>query len=318
MQFEDRQFCEVAMESFEEQYAEFLRLRPSFERQARFLIDAMPAEPIAAALYYQPLAPQYNWTPAIWSAFLQNARKLSKVRRIRGGPYAVHPTRMALMATHLLGRHGPKIHSQLDRCTEMTTILCLVHDYLEEGGGISQSSFDLFKNELPQQPLAWYGAVALSEPPLDYKSIDPHHPFVVRDAAYLLQLAMILRSLPDTYARSSLANASLLDKLDNLHDFDYITRIRDEERRNQKLARKIAYYSAALSDAKTAASPHISGLMQHAISARTKSFGLSEDSISRANSRLDEIRKRYAQTIIPAIEEIQASLHLNELAREFV
>jgi hypothetical protein len=318
MQFEDRRLCEVDMESSEEQYAEFLRLRPSFEREALFLIDAMPPEPIAAAIYYQSLAPQYNWTPAIWSAFLQNARKLSKVRRIRGGPYAVHPTRMALMATHLLGRQKSKIHSLLDECTEMTTILCLVHDYLEEGGGISRSSFDLFKNELPQQPLAWYGAVALSEPPLDYASIDPNHPFVVRDAAYLLQLAMILRSLPDTSARRSLANASLLDKLDNLHDFDYITRIHDEERRNQKLARKIAYYSAALSLARTTASPHISGLMQYAISTRTKSFGLSENQISRAKFQLEEVRKRYAQTIIPAIEETQASLHLSELAREFV
>jgi hypothetical protein len=261
------------------------------------------------------LCSKYSWTPLVWQAFLQNTRKLRHVKRISGGPYSVHPTRMALTASEILTMQSPQ--GNVSPSFEKTLILALTHDYLEEGDGISPLSVQRIRDELPGQPWAWYGAVVLTEPQLNYNSMDRRNEFRIKDAAYITQMDFVLKNEPNSTLAQALANASLLDKLDNLHDLSYITSKHVGEKRDLKLARKFAFFSRVLEAMESYADSALVELLRSALLVRLEDLGVDAVHLDEALAQIDHCKSEYSQIIINGIRETHKELSLQETRASF-
>lgn len=159
--------------------------------------------------------PKLPFTDLEWQAYALNTAKLVGVKRLRGGPYASHPTRMAYFMAELL--------PETDADRSDSIIYCLFHDYLEEGDGRNRPALMAFGKAFGSRIDAVRAAVLLSEPQIDYEeiiapsttTIKPKHLEIV---AYVLQIE---NALSDGRGRA-LVNTSIMDKIDNLHDLAYI------------------------------------------------------------------------------------------------
>lgn len=182
------------------------------------------------------LREKYSFLPfsdRVWDMYFLNTFSLAHVKRKDGRPYATHPTRMALLAYLYLDSQS----------AEEIAVPALLHDYLEETDGISKASVQKMKGMLEAEPLAVKSAILLSEPMIDYEQLGPHplHPYLKR-VSYVLQARNAFRKLPIR----ELANVSLIDKIDNLHDLGYLDQNHTAERRNEKLSQRVAFFILVL------------------------------------------------------------------------
>lgn len=235
-------------------------------------------------------------SPRIWRAFLANVRKLRGVKRIDGQPYATHPTRMALT----IGVALP----ETDPMRESSIVYALLHDYLEEGDGVACQGIALMQREIPGE---WGGVLAgviLSEPMIPYETMIPRFG---REIAYVAQLQAVLPRL--VYA-TSFANASLVDKLDNLHDLDYITRkkLSSTERMRLRLAAKLAYFKLVADTAGLYASPILHVLLEDAIKARATLFELTKADIEGPLQEMRKLLEMFRNDLMVQIRMFHRSL----------
>lgn len=189
----------------------------------------------------------------LWEALVQNTFKLQGVKRIMGAPYATHPTQMAVMALKIIG---------INPIGEKTALCCLFHDYLEEGDGRCELGVKRFFAEYHGPELGVLSAVMLSEPEITYAVLEGERKDL-EDVAYVAQLLQAKRH----NAFSILVNASLLDKLDNLHDLDYITQNSRHEPivRRYKLVKKLACFGFVLQQVGAYADPNVAALLEEGL-----------------------------------------------------
>lgn len=188
----------------------------------------------------------------LWGAYCQNTYKLLGVRRITGTPYATHPTRMAIMTLAVL---------KASPAREKSALFTIFHDYLEEGDGRTAEGVANFYREYPGQPEAVFCAVVLSEPEIDYEVFSERRK-TMQNVAYVAQLRVWLPRLDESYA-----NASLADKLDNIHDLTYITQNPryTPEKKMGRLIEKFGYFLFVLTAIGSLADPLLQQLLEEAI-----------------------------------------------------
>lgn len=219
------------------------------------------------------------FSPRVWAVYFANTLRLAGVKRIDRRPYATHPTRMALSCYWLA---SPTV-------AEDVAVAALLHDYLEESGGITAGSFAQLRRLLPSEPLATLAAVVLSEPEIPYERLGRASELsIIRRVAYVVQALDVLQG----GAPESLANAALVDKLDNLHDLGYLDREQDAERRIKKLAQRVAFFSLVLEQLGAFSAAVFRETLRVAIEARTRALGLSQ----AKDRELAILRDRFASS----------------------
>lgn len=219
----------------------------------------------------------FRFSDRVWDAYVGNAAKLKGVKRIDRKPYATHPTRMALTCQWVLPRSG-------DRADD-AAVIALLHDYLEEGDGMTPGGVEAMRRRFPREPDAVVAAVLLSEPVIPYEELGPAHELGFwRRAAYLRQaLDALAAGCPGTFA-----DAALADKLDNMHDLSYIERNPklSGERRHAKLADRLGYFALVEELLRPHATEALAALVREAVTARTRELGGPPASVAQANERL--------------------------------
>jgi hypothetical protein len=229
---------------------------------------------------------KFDWlpfSPRVWQVYFANTLALAGVKRIDKRPYATHPTRMALSCYWLAPRD----------LAEDSAVPALLHDYLEESGGISAASIAALKNILPHESLAVPAAVYLSEPDIAYNTLgSEEEESKLKRVAYLIQASDALKKgYPP-----ALVNASIVDKLDNLHDLGYLNNVSDLEKRLRKIAQRIAFFQQTLEHIGPFASASFQTMLKTAIVARTQEFGV-EKLLQEELSSLTEHTDRSKETI---------------------
>lgn len=219
----------------------------------------------------------------VWEVFFVNTGTLAGVKRIDKRPYATHPTRMAL-SCYWLANH---------QLAEDSAVPALLHDYLEESGGISRASIAALNARLPSEPLAIPAAVLLSEPDISYEILgSSDEESKLKRVAYAIQARDALqKGFPVAFA-----NASIVDKLDNLHDLGYLDKESVPEKRSRKIAQRIAFFQLTLQLIGPQASPKFQRMLADAIKFRTQEFNL-ETLLCEELDALKNIQKRCETTI---------------------
>jgi hypothetical protein len=179
----------------------------------------------------------------------------------------------------------------------------LLHDYLEESGGISLESIALLRKRLPNEPLAVPAAVFLSEPLIAYEKLgSPDDRSKLKRVAYIIQARDALRrGFPQ-----ALANASVVDKLDNLHDLGYLDKETSPLKKSLKTAQRIAFFKLTLLEIGPHASPKFSSVLADAIIARAREFKIE----TLVSAELESLVSMMEQTE-SAIEDMIVHYHKN-------
>ena len=269
-------------------YQEWLKKRNSAEQTIESLVvlteSLVPSSHTNTSSDTAAIIQQFKELPfsrRVWQVFFVNTFTLAGVKRIDKRPYATHPTRMALSCYWL----APK------DLAEDSAVPALLHDYLEESGGISKVSVAALKKLLPNEPLAVPAAVFLSEPDIPYERLGSEdEESKLKRVAYIIQARDALaQGFPP-----ALANASLVDKLDNLHDLGYLDKETDPDKKLRKIAQRIAFFQQTLEQIGPFASPNFQSMLSNAIVARTHEFGLKTllqeelDSLSKLTARSND------------------------------
>lgn len=218
-----------------------------------------------------------TFTPLLWRAYCQNAYKLLGVKRITGTPYATHPTRMALMTMAVLAETAH---------WEKSALFTIFHDYLEEGDGRTAEGVHNFQREYPGRPDAVFCAVVLSEPQIDYEVFAERRK-TMQNVAYVAQLVEWLPRLKDP----SYANASLADKLDNIHDLAYITANAryTPEKMAQRLLEKFGYFLFVLTAIGPMADSQLQQLLEEAIWRISARHRFAETAVRAESAHLERL-----------------------------
>lgn len=211
--------------------------------------------------------PEVPFTARVWHVFFANTLRLSGVKRIDRRPYATHPTRMAMSCYWFAGAAAPAGAGAADDAATAA----LLHDYLEESGGISAASYADLRRRLPGEALATAAAVLLSEPEIAYERLGRASELsIMRRVAYVVQASDALaRGAP-----SALADAALVDKLDNLHDLGYLDKEPDPARRARKLAQRIAFFELVAERIGPFGDPLVWSMLKAGIVAHIVALGL--------------------------------------------
>ncbi|MCX6116506.1 MAG: hypothetical protein NT027_03120, partial [Proteobacteria bacterium] len=240
-----------------------------------------------------------GFSERIWKFYFINALGLIGVKRMNNIPYATHPTRMAMNCQWLC----PPEHA------EDASICALMHDYLEETGGISKISVAKMRENIPNESIAIHAAVFLSEPMIDYLSLGPTSDLSkLKRVAYVLQAHDIL----DCHRYPALANASLADKLDNLHDLEYLTKKSDSELRKRKIAERLAFFSYTLAKIGPFAKGCITEILQEALAHKTSELSR-EDLVQEEIASLHSIENRAINLMRQMILDFHQTIDLARL-----
>lgn len=240
---------------------------------------------------------QSAFSPDVWQAFCLNSFKLLGVERKSGGPYAVHPTRMALVSGDL-GLPGHQV--------KQMQILSLFHDYLEESGGRNVAGVDSFRSEYDNAE-GIKSAVFLSEPQISMSGFDAPHR-TLEAVAYSCQLSLTSSRLGPSYI-----GVCLLDKLDNLHDLDYVMQNPrlSASRKRSHLIRKFGQTRFVLQEFENKySSLSAYNLLDRGVHGRSRELGIDEREVLSEASRLRHLRGLYESRMIERIVEYHQSLKL--------
>ena len=277
-------------------YREFLSRLPSYRKKAGEIVEFVEAK------YRMGLTPKdlfaehsFGFKSEVWQAFCQNTHKLLGIKRKSGGPYALHPTRMALVA---------KDFALDDKQSSFTQELCLFHDYLEEGDGRNPEGVAKFRSEF-SSPHGLKAAVFLSEPMIPFVDFDGSKRSL--DAvAYCCHVAMAMPKLNNSYLE-----VSLLDKLDNLHDLDYITENNNasEKDKREHLTMRLGYARLLLTLLETkAAGLHAYGLLDEGVVAQAKKLRIDTSEVLEEASRLGGLKELYGALMEDRIHKYHKEL----------
>lgn len=250
--------------------------------------------PVAAL---QPQA-QLPFTGLIWRAYCQNTAKLMGVKRITGAPYATHPTRMA-WAVLLLLSHVEE--------GEPSALFTLFHDYLEEGDGRNREAVETFRKEFPESPEAVLCAIILSEPEIDYDAF-PVKRKMMEHVAYVRQ---IQRAMPHL-SHPGFFNAALADKLDNIHDLDYILcnpRYSPEKVRS-RLLEKFGYFQFVNAQVGPRANPVLQNVLTAAVDTISAQHSFSREEVRQNREHLEELLREYGPRLDPMIDAYHRDLRI--------
>lgn len=252
--------------------------------------------------------PALPFTELEWQAFALNTAKLVGVKRLRGGPYASHPTRMAYFMAELLGEHSP------DRTDSV--IYCLFHDYLEEGDGRNKPALKAFGEAFGTRIDAVQAAVLLSEPQIDYRDIieDSVVPIKPKHLEVISYIVQIEQALAQNKARA-LVNTSIMDKIDNLHDLAYIledSKLTDE-RKIARLAEKMAIVSCVSYHLAPSCDPGLLAILNATLADKKQELSLPEAQIDAVAATLDGLYSRYHNTLWEKIRGYHQKIGLHSL-----
>lgn len=216
------------------------------------------------------------FTKRVWDVFHGNVLKLRGVQRIDKHPYATHPTRMALLCLWgLAGEAG----------AEDAAVLALLHDYLEEGDGMTPDAVAAMRRRFPAEPDAAIAAVVLSEPFIDYLSLGPESETAQwRRVAYVAQAVDAL----ETGLPASFADAALADKLDNLHDLGYLEQRPAGAKRAVSLAQRVAFFTLVEQELGPRATPAMRRLLADGLAARIEELQIARE----VEAELADLRDR--------------------------
>lgn len=244
--------------------------------------------------------PHLPFTRRLWTVWLGNTAKLRGVKRLDRFPYATHPTRMALMCCWLIGEA---------KLREDSGVLAIVHDYLEEGDGLTVGGIDAMRRTFPEEPAALQAGVVLSEPLVDYVSLGRASEYSFwRRVAYVVQAKDAIERLGE----QAFANAALVDKIDNLHDLDYIAldSRSTPEKRAMKLAHRLGYFRFVARELGGYAAPEVLAMLEKGIVSRTGEFGVDPTDVDLSTDDLVERARGKRSAIARMVREYQATLGL--------
>jgi hypothetical protein len=189
----------------------------------------------------------------VTAAHRNNVEGVKGKFRKDGSPYADHPVRLAMFLRRALGDKWSKAD------VEMAMSEALLHDYLEEGVGVSVESFrDLRTKLLAETRDADFServarsAVVLTEAELDLKTLtglENKDTLKEMEKIVLVKQIALWAKANSPQARTTLA-AAFSDKLTNLFDLGYIVNNPklDPAQRADKLAAYIASIEYALQE----------------------------------------------------------------------
>ena len=238
--------------------------------------------------------PDIGFSPRIWGVYLATAERLRGVKRIDGRPYTTHPTRMALSSQWVLAGSA----------AEDAGVAALLHDYLEEGGGINREGLDALRRRLPAERVD--AAVLLSEPEIAYERLGRASELsLLRRVAYVVQVEDALAN----GAPRAFADAALLDKLDNLHDLGYLTRELYPERRARKLAQRAAFFKLTGEQVGAYATPTVREILESGLAAKIDEYGIGDEALAQ-----HVVLKQSLETHREAIRRMIAGFHAQVLA----
>lgn len=243
--------------------------------------------------------PQLPFTGATWRAYCQNTAKLIGVKRITGAPYATHPTRMAWAVLMLLADDEEREHS---------AIFTLFHDYLEEGDGRNREAVERFIQEFPAAPDAVLSSIILSEPEIDYDAF-PVRRKMMEHVAYVRQIQRAMVHLAD----ASFYNAALADKLDNIHDLDYILcnpRYSPEKVRS-RLLEKFGYFQFVNVQVGHRANPALQKLLASAIDTISAQHEFTREEVRHNREHLEELLREHGPRLDPMIDDYHRDLRIS-------
>lgn len=244
--------------------------------------------------------PHFPFSPRLWRVWLGNTAKLQGVKRIDHFPYATHPTRMALICCWLIAEGSIQ---------EDSAVLAIVHDYLEEGDGMTRDGLDAMRRQFPEEAAAAIAGVVLSEPIVDYVSLGRSTELSFwRRVAYVLQAKDAIETLGD----QAFANAALADKLDNLHDLDYVARDArlTPEKRAMKLAHRLGYFRFVARELGAFAAPALRSMLESGISSRISELGVNPSDVDLSTDDLAERARGKRSVLTRMTKEYQSALGL--------
>jgi hypothetical protein len=296
-------------------YKEFRARLDAWRPRVTALIEAIETAPEAAVATAVADAEGSGlaWPPRLRRALVGNARKLAGVRRIKGAAYATHPTLAALYADWLVDDGAERVDA---------AVVALLHDYLEEGDGVTRAGYQAMLAEFSDEPLACLGAVVLCEPPLDFaihvsgEAVRDQAAAILRDVAYAVQAEAACVAAAcgggglGAEAGRVLATASLCDKLDNLHDLGYIhanVRLASAER-IARLARKLGYYAFMRRRLGTIADPAVDAMLGEALDAVGRELGVPRSDVDGATAKLESVHAGRAAELTALIMACHAEI----------
>lgn len=243
--------------------------------------------------------PDLPFSKRIWDIWLLNTRKLRGVKRRDHLPYATHPTRMAAICCWQ--------SDEMATSVEDAAVLAILHDYLEEGDGLTPQGLEQLKADIPSEPDGHRAAVLLSEPMIDYHQFgsELEKPFWQR-VAYVIQVL-------DTISQAghvAFANASVADKIDNLHDLNYIqndSRL-TSEKRIRKLSERLGYFRFIEQMLGLHASPSLLLWLTAGIEERRKEFGVTDAQVATQTERLHAMYDANKERMVPLIQSYQKKM----------
>lgn len=248
------------------------------------------------------------FTELEWQAFALNTAKLVGVKRLRGGPYASHPTRMAYFMAELLGPDDP---NRTD-----SVIYCLFHDYLEEGDGRNRPALMAFGEAFGSRIDAVQAAVWLSEPQIDLEGImaASHAPIKHKHLEVVSYIVQIKKALAHNNARA-LVNTSIMDKIDNLHDLAYITKDPklSAERKTARLSEKMAIVEFIDQHLAPSCDPQLLDLLRHSVAHKKQELSLPDAQVAAVAAKLSDLHGRYEEELWQNIRAYHQKIGLHSL-----
>jgi hypothetical protein len=269
----------------------YLDFKKLFEEKSNFVssfVDKVHSQIDSNSLTIESVKSSLGFSDHDAKAFILNTKALRHVKRKTGEPYSTHPTRAALVAKELLNE---SIQGEVE--------IILMHDYLEEGIGVSVQNY---KDELAKYPLfqkGLFGSLVLTEPMLDYEKFSGPKKLL----QYIAYVEVIF-SLKDHLSQDYF-NALIFDKLDNIECWDYITKNPNftDERKSHKLHQKLVYYEYILEHLGGLAYPKVSSILEQAVDFWKVELGLSEPELSKHRESYNQQRQvflRESKLVLPS------------------
>lgn len=243
-----------------------------------------------------------------WQAFTLNTAKLVGVKRLRGGPYASHPTRMAYFLAQFL--------ADSDDARSDSVIYCLFHDYLEEGDGRNKPALMAFGQAFGSRLDAVQAAVLLSEPQIDFNDIiaASAEPIKAKHLEVVSYVIQIEKALSHSNARA-LVNTCIMDKIDNLHDLAYI--LKDPklspERKASRLSEKMAIMGFIDHHLGSACEPQLLTLLRKSLDHKIQELSLDAPAIRVVGDKLTRLYDQHADTLWHKIAGYHQKIGLHSL-----
>ncbi len=223
----------------------------------------------------------------LWEVICQNIIKLKGVERKLGGPYAVHPTRMALALLEII----PDTNISFD-----SAAYAAVHDYLEEGDGRSPKAYADALKVFGNNSHKCDAMVLLSEPELDYSSFN----LPLRLAEYIGYHWQLQTNKKLSEAH---LNACFMDKIDNGQSWDYVLHKKgwNDERKQKHLIMKTVIQLVLLDEYGSTANSTMTDFLTENIQENRTKYQISTQTIQEQTKRYKDLLLEHESVFKKAI-----------------